>query len=151
NVGQSSKIEESREVTYTGTNLKVVTTTNGSGLSSEYAYSLALEIKSDGICHSKEDLKYPSSTGTGTTEGDGRWNWVNDSKNKDNVYIQDLIGSFLANQLDPKFQFTSWYISGLKNKELEFTLTAHNKVSNSEKKNQADVEEDYNFIVTFKQ
>lgn len=146
----------SREVTLTGGKLKAVNTISGVvqgaiPYTQEYDYTLALDIQAAGICHSKEEITPKGSTNKNTFENDGKWFWANDSKNKNSIIIMDLISSLLSSKIDGAGQFTNWQISSLKNKDLEFTLTAKNTSLSSDKKGQTDFEEEYNFVVTLKQ
>lgn len=112
-------------------------------------YKLALDIQANGKCSSTETVQPKGSNNTRTATMDGTWNWGNDSKNKNSLYCENLLGSQIINKVDaPVVYYT---ISGLKNKEMEITITSTSKDSNTDKKGQKETEENYNFVLTFKQ
>lgn len=112
-------------------------------------YKLTLDILANGKCNSTETIQSDGSKNTRTATMEGAWNWGNDSKNKNSLYCENLMGSQIMNKINaPVVYYT---ISGLKNKELEITITASSKDTNTDKKGQKETEENYNFVLTFKQ
>lgn len=113
------------------------------------SYKLTLDIQANGKCSSTETIQPKGSNNTRTATMDGKWMWGNDSKNKNSLYCENFNASQIISKIDAPVVF--YTISGLKNKELEITVTAASKDSNSDKKGQKETEENYNFVLTFKQ